>query len=115
MCALPGARASEGSQDKALISIAGALTAAARHQAHGALRCAHEALAHADIVSMSFGALRWAWPLGARAAQEVGKPQSAMLGHAKGPVRIEEVGNPTAAAAPAGSKELACAAGTPGR
>jgi len=65
-------RASEDSQDKAMISMVEAFAAAARHRSQGALRCAREVLAHAHTVGISFEALRWAWPLGARAAYELG-------------------------------------------
>ena len=55
-----------------MISMVEAFTAAARHQPQGALRCAREALAHAHTLGISYGALRWAWPLGARAVHELG-------------------------------------------
>jgi len=65
-------RNSEDSQDISMISMVEAFTAAARHQPQGALRCAREALAHAHTLGISYGALRWAWPLGARAVHELG-------------------------------------------
>ena len=65
-------RASEDAQDKSMINMVEAFTGAARHRPQGALRCAREALAHAHTLEISFEALRWAWPLGARAAHDLG-------------------------------------------
>ena len=65
-------RDSEDSQDISTISMVEAFTAAARRQPHGALRCARETLAHAHALGISFPAMRWAWPLGARAAHDLG-------------------------------------------
>jgi hypothetical protein len=65
-------RDSEDSQDISMISMVEAFTATARRQPHGALRCARETLAHAHALGISFLTLRWAWPLGARAAHELG-------------------------------------------
>jgi class 3 adenylate cyclase/tetratricopeptide (TPR) repeat protein len=64
-------RASEDVQDKALISIVEAFTAAARRQSADALRHARAALAHKDALGISNESLRWAWPLAARAAFEL--------------------------------------------
>jgi AAA ATPase domain len=71
LAALPDLRASEQSQDKALISLAEAFTAATRRQPQDALRCARGTLAHADVIGISHFCLRWAWPLAARAAHEL--------------------------------------------
>jgi class 3 adenylate cyclase/tetratricopeptide (TPR) repeat protein len=64
-------RASEDVQDKALISIVEAFTAAARRQPADALRHARAALAHQDALGISNESLRWAWPLAARVAFEL--------------------------------------------
>jgi class 3 adenylate cyclase len=64
-------RASEDVQDKALISMVEAFTAATRHQPADALRHAAAALSHADALGISGESLRWAWPLAARAAFEL--------------------------------------------
>jgi class 3 adenylate cyclase/tetratricopeptide (TPR) repeat protein len=64
-------RASEDVQDKALIGIVEAFTAAARRQPADALRHARAALAHKDALGISNESLRWAWPLAARAAFEL--------------------------------------------
>ena len=64
--------ASEDPQDKALISVAEAFTAAARGQRQDALRHARATLAHAGVLGVSHEFLRWAWPLAARAAFELG-------------------------------------------
>ncbi len=72
LAGLEDMRASEDSQDLSMISMVEAFSAAARPRPRDALRCAREALAHADTLGISFEALRWAWPLGARAAHELG-------------------------------------------
>jgi hypothetical protein len=64
-------QASEDPQDKAVISVVEALTAAARGQPAGALRHARTTLGHADALGISFECLRWAWSLAARAAYEL--------------------------------------------
>jgi class 3 adenylate cyclase/tetratricopeptide (TPR) repeat protein len=64
-------RASEDPQDKALISVVEAFTAAARSQPESALRHARGTLAHADALGINHDFLRWAWPLAARAAEEL--------------------------------------------
>jgi class 3 adenylate cyclase len=65
-------RASENAQDQGLISTAEAFTAAGRQQPRDALRHARDTLAHADALGISFDVARWAWPLAARAAHELG-------------------------------------------
>jgi len=65
-------RASENPQDQAMVGVAEAFTAAARHQSQDASRCARAVLAHADVLGISFDHPRWAWPLAARAAHELG-------------------------------------------
>ena len=64
-------RASEDLQDKSLISVVEAFTAAARRQHEDALSHARAALAYADALGISFETLRWGWPLAARAAFEL--------------------------------------------
>jgi class 3 adenylate cyclase/predicted ATPase len=68
---LTDTRASEDPQDKALVSVAEAFTAAARGQPENALHHARAALAHADALSISSESLRWAWPLAVRMAHEL--------------------------------------------
>jgi class 3 adenylate cyclase/tetratricopeptide (TPR) repeat protein len=65
-------RASEDPQDAGAVSLADAFTAAARGQWEAALRGARDTLARADVVGISGESLRWAWPLAARAAYELG-------------------------------------------
>ena len=72
LAALPDTRASEEPQDKARISVVEAFTAAARRQPQDALRLARSALAHLGALGISSEHLRWAWPLAARAACELG-------------------------------------------
>jgi hypothetical protein len=72
LAGLTDTRASEDPQDKALVSVAEAFTAAARGQPENALRHARASLAHADALSISSESLRWAWPLAARMAHELG-------------------------------------------
>ena len=64
--------ASEDPQDKAAVSVAEAFTAAAAGgQPRDALRHARAALAHVGALGISHESLRWAWPLGVRAAFEL--------------------------------------------
>ena len=55
-----------------MISLVEAFTAAARRQPQDALRHARGTLAHAGALGISHECLRWAWPLAARAAHELG-------------------------------------------
>jgi len=71
--ALPDLRASEDPQDKALISIAEAFTAAARHQPGDALRHARDALSEVGALGITHEFVCWAWPLAARAARDLGE------------------------------------------
>jgi class 3 adenylate cyclase/predicted ATPase len=64
-------RASEDPQDKALISMVEAFTAAARRQPQATFGHARTILAHADALGISHDCLRWAWPLAARAAHDM--------------------------------------------
>jgi hypothetical protein len=54
-----------------LISVVEAFTAAARSQPESALRHARDTLTHADALGINHDFLRWAWPLAARAADEL--------------------------------------------
>jgi class 3 adenylate cyclase/predicted ATPase len=72
LAGLADMRASEDPQDKAEISIVEAFTAAARQQPKDALRRARATLAHADALGISHEFLRWAWPLAARTAHDLG-------------------------------------------
>jgi hypothetical protein len=72
LAALHDMQASEDAQDQAMINLAEAFTAAGRRQPADALRHARAVLAHADAVGISFDGPRWAWPLAARAAHELG-------------------------------------------
>ena len=64
-------RATEDHQDQATIAVAEAFTAAARRQPAAALRHARAALGHAAALGISHEYLRWAWPLAARAANDL--------------------------------------------
>ena len=72
LAALRNIRASEDPQEQSLISLLEAFTAAARRQPADALRHARAILAHAEAIGISSVALRWAWPLAARSAHELG-------------------------------------------
>ena len=71
LAGLQDLRASEDPQDKAIISIVEAFTAAARRQPQDALRHARAVLAHGDALGIGSDCPRWAWPLAARAAFEL--------------------------------------------
>jgi hypothetical protein len=71
LAALREMRASEDPQDKSLVSIVEAFTAAACGQPENALRHARGTLAHADALGMNPESLRWAWPLAARSAHDL--------------------------------------------
>jgi class 3 adenylate cyclase/predicted ATPase len=70
-------RASEDPQDQALVSLAEGFTADARRQPRAALGHARAILAHSGALGISHEALRWAWPLAARAAHELGDAAAA--------------------------------------
>jgi hypothetical protein len=72
LAGLKDLRASEDAQDQGLISILEGFTAAARRQPQDALRHARATLAHAGALQISHDCLRWAWPLAARAAHDLG-------------------------------------------
>ena len=71
LAGLGGLRASEDPQDQAFIAVAEAFTAAACGQPAAALRHVRTALDHAAALAISHEALRWAWPLAARAAYDL--------------------------------------------
>jgi class 3 adenylate cyclase/predicted ATPase len=75
-------RTSEDPQDRAQISITDAFIAAARAQPQDALRHAREALAEASALQINADYPRWAWPLAARSAHELG--DTAALGELLG-------------------------------
>jgi len=72
LAGLQDLRATEDPQDKALISLVEAFTAAARRHPEDALRHARSALTHASTLAISYEYSRWAWPLAARVAHELG-------------------------------------------
>jgi class 3 adenylate cyclase/tetratricopeptide (TPR) repeat protein len=70
--ALGDLRASEDAQDTAMVSIVEAFTAAARGHPEVALWHARATLSFADTLGMTADNIRWAWPLAARAAWDLG-------------------------------------------
>ena len=76
LATLTDMHASENPQDKAMISLVEAFTAAARRQPHDALRCARDTLAHSVSRGISREHVRWGWPLAARTAHELGDPDT---------------------------------------
>jgi class 3 adenylate cyclase/predicted ATPase len=77
LATLPNLRASDDPQDKSLIDVVEAFTAAAHHQPQDALRQARDALTHAGSLGLSYESLRWAWPLAARIAHDLGDSDAA--------------------------------------
>jgi class 3 adenylate cyclase/predicted ATPase len=65
-------RNSEDPQDKATISLVEAFAATARRQPQTALGHARAILVHAGALGISHECLRWAWPLAAQAANDLG-------------------------------------------
>jgi class 3 adenylate cyclase len=72
LAALTDLRATEDPQEQSMVSLTEAFTAAARGQLETALRAARDTLALADALGISSESLRWAWPLAARTAHELG-------------------------------------------
>ncbi len=72
LAALGDLRGSEDAQDKALVGIVAAFTSVACGQRDAALRLARATLAFADTLGMTADNIRWAWPLAARMAWELG-------------------------------------------
>jgi hypothetical protein len=71
LAGLADLRASEAVQDYAAVSLVEGFTAAALLQPQAALGHARAVLAHADVLGISNEAVRWAWPLAARAAHDL--------------------------------------------
>jgi hypothetical protein len=71
LAGLQDRRSSEDPQDQAAISLIEAFIADARGQPQDALRHARDTLTHADVLGISHEALRWAWPLAARATYDL--------------------------------------------
>ncbi len=65
-------RASEVPQDQVTVLIVQAFTAAARGQLGSALEHTRALLGHVGAIGVGHECIRWAWPLAARAAQELG-------------------------------------------
>jgi class 3 adenylate cyclase/tetratricopeptide (TPR) repeat protein len=65
-------RTSEDPQDKSMIALAEAFTAAADGRTADALSRARETLAQTDVLGIGAEDQRWAWPLAARAAHDLG-------------------------------------------
>jgi len=65
-------QATENPHDQASLAVAEAFTAAARRQHAAALRHARAALGHTGALEISHEWFRWAWPLAARAAYDLG-------------------------------------------
>jgi hypothetical protein len=72
LAGLADLRASEDPQDQGMVSQLEAFTAAARREAQAALDHAQAILAHAGALGISHDLMRWAWPLAARAAHDLG-------------------------------------------
>ena len=72
LSAVTDLRTSEDPQDKALISMVEAFTAAASHRPGDALRHARVAVDQAAAIGVSHAWPLWAWPLAARAAGDLG-------------------------------------------
>jgi class 3 adenylate cyclase/predicted ATPase len=72
LAALTEMRGSEELQDRAMLGLLQAFTAAAGRQQRDALRFARVSLAHASAVGISNEHFRWGWPLAARIAVDLG-------------------------------------------
>ena len=72
LAAMPDMRASEEPQTKALVIIVEVFIAAARGEPEATLRRARTTLAYAEALGIAHEATRWAWPLAARTAWELG-------------------------------------------
>jgi class 3 adenylate cyclase/predicted ATPase len=72
LTAMPDMRASEEPQTKALVMIVEVFIAAARGEPETTLRRAQTTLAYAEALGIAHEATRWAWPLAARTAWELG-------------------------------------------
>jgi hypothetical protein len=72
LAGLADLRASEDLQDQGLVSLVEGFTATARRQPRAALGHARAVLAHSGALGISHDLMRWAWPLAARAAHDLG-------------------------------------------
>ena len=72
LAGLKDLRSSEDPQTKAMVSMVEGFTAAARRQPQDTLQHARAILAHVDALGISHDCPRWAWPLAARAAHDLG-------------------------------------------
>jgi class 3 adenylate cyclase/tetratricopeptide (TPR) repeat protein len=70
--AIPGLLASEDPQDRAAVSVAAAFIAAARLQPREALSHSQRVLSQLEALGLGHDFVRWAWPLAARAAEDLG-------------------------------------------
>ena len=71
LLAIPGLLASEDPQDQAAASVVAAFIAAARLRPREVLRHAGRVMAQVEAIGFSHDFVRWAWPLSARAADEL--------------------------------------------
>jgi len=71
LAGLADLRVSEDPQEKSIISLVEAITAALRGQAGTVLECARDVLASAHAIGIGHENVRWAWPLAARAAWDL--------------------------------------------
>jgi class 3 adenylate cyclase/predicted ATPase len=72
LATLAGIAAGEDAQGRSAMCVAEAFTAMARRRPQDALRHARASLAHAGTLGISFETVRWAWPVAARCASELG-------------------------------------------
>ena len=70
--AIPGLLASEDPQDQAAVSVVAAFIAAARLQPREALSHCQRVLSQLEAIGLGHDFVRWAWPLAARAAEDLG-------------------------------------------
>jgi class 3 adenylate cyclase/tetratricopeptide (TPR) repeat protein len=74
LAGLENMQASDDIQEQAAVAVAEAFAAAVGGQPGDALAFARRALAHADALGLGCEAIRWAWPLAARAAYDLDDP-----------------------------------------
>jgi class 3 adenylate cyclase/tetratricopeptide (TPR) repeat protein len=70
-------RESEDQQDQATIDLVEAFASAAQAEPGEALRLARAIVTRVDALGIGAEAIRWAWPLGIRMADEIGDPAAA--------------------------------------
>ena len=73
---LPGLRESEDPQDQAGIALSDAFLAAAQNRLADSLRLARAVLIHAPSLGIRLTFVRWAWPLAARSAHNLGDTET---------------------------------------